>query len=158
MPLFSQVRVLKDQWWRPRDRQPSANPAIFSISRSPPSHDALEASSPPPGPEGGVRARRKLAQEILMKLTNERWTHTHTHTLGGIDGKYVWILFSQLGNGVVIFFVSALHLFVWKLASSYPKQTSLVMFLIPVASKVNHYYRLLVWKNGVNTCSLTGTT
>ncbi|XP_017324243.1 putative helicase mov-10-B.1 [Ictalurus punctatus] len=66
------VRVLKDQWWRPRDSQPSASTAILSNSRSPPSNDALQASSPPAGPEGGVRARRKLAQEILKKLTNER--------------------------------------------------------------------------------------
>ncbi|XP_060788136.1 putative helicase mov-10-B.2 [Neoarius graeffei] len=66
------VRVLTDQWWRPRDRQPSASAAILSISRPQPSHDAPEASSSPPGPEGGVRARRKLAQEILKKLTNDR--------------------------------------------------------------------------------------
>ncbi|KAB5567340.1 hypothetical protein PHYPO_G00231630 [Pangasianodon hypophthalmus] len=67
----AKIRVLKDQWWKPRDTQPSGSAAILSVSRSAP-HDALEAFSPPPGPEGGVRARRKLAKEILKKLTNER--------------------------------------------------------------------------------------
>ncbi|KAG7332537.1 hypothetical protein KOW79_004371 [Hemibagrus wyckioides] len=66
------VRVLKDQWWRPRERQLSTSAASLSILRSLPSHNAREASPPPPGPEGGVRARRKLAQEILKKLSNER--------------------------------------------------------------------------------------
>lgn len=64
--------MLKDQWWRPRDRQPNASSAIMSVSRYPQSHDSQEAFTAPPGPEGGVRARRKLAQEILKKLTNER--------------------------------------------------------------------------------------
>ncbi|MCJ8734857.1 hypothetical protein PDJAM_G00240160 [Pangasius djambal] len=67
----AKIRVLKDQWWKPRDTQPSGSAAIRSVSGSAP-HDALEAFSPPSGPEGGVRARRKLAKEILKKLTNER--------------------------------------------------------------------------------------
>lgn len=63
--------MLKDQWG-PRDRQPRASPATPTVPRAAVSHDALGASSTPPGPEGGVRARRKLAQEILDKLINER--------------------------------------------------------------------------------------
>ncbi|XP_027022292.2 putative helicase mov-10-B.1 [Tachysurus fulvidraco] len=66
------VRVLQDQWLRPGERQPSASVAGRSASRSLPSQNAQAASSPPPGPEEGVRARRKLAQEILKKLSNER--------------------------------------------------------------------------------------
>lgn len=76
VPLFPKVRVLKDQW-ECRDRQPQASPASHSVPRAAASHDAIEASSTPPGPEAGVRARRKLAQEILDKLANKRWTRTH---------------------------------------------------------------------------------
>ncbi|TSN76534.1 putative RNA helicase SDE3 [Bagarius yarrelli] len=67
----SNIRVLKDQWWKPEERlQPKAYAAGLSVSQSPSSHNALQESSP--GPDGGVRARRKLAQDILKKLSNER--------------------------------------------------------------------------------------
>ncbi|KAK3566500.1 hypothetical protein QTP86_034004 [Hemibagrus guttatus] len=66
------VRVLKDQWWRPTEGQTSGSAASPRVSRSLPSHNARQASPPPPGPDGGVRARRKLAQEILKKLSDER--------------------------------------------------------------------------------------
>ncbi|XP_066500136.1 putative helicase mov-10-B.2 [Hoplias malabaricus] len=65
----SHVReVLRDQWWRPPNTQQSPN------SSSPPPTNDTDASPPPapPGPEGGVRARRTLARELLNKLRNER--------------------------------------------------------------------------------------
>ncbi|XP_017548982.1 putative helicase mov-10-B.2 [Pygocentrus nattereri] len=62
--------VLRDQWWRPRNRQQSSN-------RGSPLHcndPEVSSSSTPsaPGPVGGVRARRKLAEEILNKLKKDR--------------------------------------------------------------------------------------
>ncbi|KAI7797621.1 putative helicase mov-10-B.1 [Triplophysa rosa] len=65
-----QVRVhLQDQWFRPRHRQQNqATPTLTYGSSTPP--NGQEASDPTsvPGPEGGVRARRKLAKDILLRL------------------------------------------------------------------------------------------
>ncbi|XP_066499872.1 putative helicase mov-10-B.2 [Hoplias malabaricus] len=76
--LSRNVRVvLRDQWWKPRNSHQSASYAqTGSSGTSPLPHNTPECSSSAtpshPGPEGGVRARRKLAQEILDKLKNER--------------------------------------------------------------------------------------
>ncbi|KAL7828691.1 hypothetical protein SRHO_G00323250 [Serrasalmus rhombeus] len=62
--------VLRDQWWRPHNALQSSN------SSSPLPPNGPEASSSPcpspPGPEGGVRARRKLARELINKIKNGR--------------------------------------------------------------------------------------
>ncbi|KAI4888968.1 hypothetical protein NFI96_014931, partial [Prochilodus magdalenae] len=65
------VRVVyRDQWWRPRDRQQSSSRS----SPLPPNDLVASSSTAPshPGPDGGVRARRKLAREMLNKLKNDR--------------------------------------------------------------------------------------
>ncbi|KAF7695436.1 hypothetical protein HF521_007159 [Silurus meridionalis] len=103
------VRVLKDQWWRPRDRQPSASAAILKVSRSPPSHDALQASSPPPGPEGGVRARRKLAHEIIKKLTNERSEFVSDKNGIQVSSEI------EMKDGKICFSVDNAEVYEWKL-------------------------------------------
>ncbi|XP_062855111.1 putative helicase mov-10-B.2 [Trichomycterus rosablanca] len=67
----SNVRVIKDQWWRPESRQPSFSVFSQRNARSPPTPDSHQASSSA-GPDGGVRARRSLARKILKKLDSER--------------------------------------------------------------------------------------
>ncbi|KAI5610195.1 putative helicase mov-10-B.2, partial [Silurus asotus] len=104
-----QVRVLKDQWWRPRDRQPSASAAIPKVLKSPPSHDALQASSPPPGPEGGVRARRKLAHEIIKKLTNERSEFVSDKNGIRVSSEI------EMKDGKICFSVDNAEVYEWKL-------------------------------------------
>ncbi|XP_017548981.2 putative helicase mov-10-B.2 [Pygocentrus nattereri] len=62
--------VLRDQWWRPHNALQSSN----SSSPLPPNGpEASSSPSPSPrGPEGGVRARRKLARELINKIKNGR--------------------------------------------------------------------------------------
>ncbi|XP_026857217.2 putative helicase mov-10-B.1 [Electrophorus electricus] len=66
--------VLQDQWWRPCVRRKSTSHRPLNVGSFPlPPNGLEESSSPtPPGPEGGVRGRRRLAQEILHKLKSNR--------------------------------------------------------------------------------------
>ncbi|KAI7797623.1 putative helicase mov-10-B.1 [Triplophysa rosa] len=59
----------RDQWFRPLHRQNQASP-IQTNGSSPPLPNGQETSDPPsvPGPDGEVRARRKLAKDILRRL------------------------------------------------------------------------------------------
>ncbi|KAL7884849.1 hypothetical protein AOLI_G00076190 [Acnodon oligacanthus] len=69
--LCGNVRVvLRDQWWRPRNRQQSSNRSS-PLPRNDPEVSSSSTSSAS-GPEAGVRARRKLAEEILNKLKHDR--------------------------------------------------------------------------------------
>ncbi|KAI5095127.1 putative helicase mov-10-B.1, partial [Silurus meridionalis] len=78
-------------------------------SRSPPSHDALQASSPPPGPEGGVRARRKLAHEIIKKLTNERSEFVSDKNGIRVSSEI------EMKDGKICFSVDNAEVYEWKL-------------------------------------------
>ncbi len=70
-----QVRVLHDQWSRPHHRQQNqATPPLSNGSSPPPS--SAQVPDPPsvPGPEDGVRGRRKLSKALLNRInTTERW-------------------------------------------------------------------------------------
>ncbi|CAM4716229.1 unnamed protein product [Leuciscus chuanchicus] len=70
----SNVRVrLHDQWFRRcRRQQNQATPAPSNASSPPPS-SGQEASGP--GPEGGVRGRRRLAKDILQRLNSTDRSH-----------------------------------------------------------------------------------
>ncbi|XP_072537725.1 putative helicase mov-10-B.2 [Salminus brasiliensis] len=68
--FFNRNEVLRDQWWRPRDRQQSSN---RSSPLPPNGAEAASFATPSPSEaEGGVKARRKLARELLSKLKNNR--------------------------------------------------------------------------------------
>lgn len=68
------VRVLHDQWSRPHHRQQNqATPPLSNGSSPPPS--SAQVPDPPsvPGPEDGVRGRRKLSKALLNRInTTER--------------------------------------------------------------------------------------
>ncbi|KAG1973810.1 helicase MOV-10 [Pimephales promelas] len=66
-----------DQWARPHHRLSiQANPPTLSNGSLPPSASA-QGPDPPsvPGPESGVRARRKLAKDILRRLNSTERSH-----------------------------------------------------------------------------------
>ncbi|XP_076845743.1 putative helicase mov-10-B.2 [Brachyhypopomus gauderio] len=66
--------VLQDQWWTPCHRKKNSMHVALNLGNSPTPHNSPEVSSSPtsPGSEGGVRGRRKLAQDILYKLQSKR--------------------------------------------------------------------------------------
>uniref|UniRef100_A0A8C1QWD1 RNA helicase n=1 Tax=Cyprinus carpio TaxID=7962 RepID=A0A8C1QWD1_CYPCA len=67
----SNVRVLHDQWFIPRPRQQNqATPPLSNGSSPPPA--SAQVPDPPsvPGPEDGVRGRRKLSKALLKRINN----------------------------------------------------------------------------------------
>ncbi|XP_016372524.1 putative helicase mov-10-B.1 [Sinocyclocheilus rhinocerous] len=63
------VRVQHDQWFRPRRRQQNqATPPLSNGSSPPPA--SAQVPDPPsvPGPEDGVRGRRKLSKDLLRRI------------------------------------------------------------------------------------------
>ncbi|KAM9475618.1 putative helicase mov-10-B.2 [Clarias gariepinus] len=100
------IRVIRDQWWRPQDDRPCAR-----TERSPrpqTSHDASESSSPSPGFEGGVIARRKLANEILKKLANERPEFVADKNGVRVSSEM------EIVDGRMCFFVETAEVYEWK--------------------------------------------
>uniref|UniRef100_A0A8C1YHK8 RNA helicase n=1 Tax=Cyprinus carpio TaxID=7962 RepID=A0A8C1YHK8_CYPCA len=63
------VRVQHDQWFRPRHRQHNqATPPLSNGSSPPPTSAQVPNPTSVPGPEDGVRARRKLSKDLLRRI------------------------------------------------------------------------------------------
>ncbi|KAK7146112.1 hypothetical protein R3I93_013748 [Phoxinus phoxinus] len=61
-----------DQWDRPHRRQQNQAPLVSNGCSTPPASAQRQGPDPPsvPGPEGGVRGRRKLAKDILRRMNS----------------------------------------------------------------------------------------